>query len=286
MAWFVKLAIDNHWIGPLGRVLIGLVAGAGLIAWSERFRARGYIAFAYSLKATGSGILYIALWAAFSLFHLVPASVAFVAMIAVTAFNGFLAWIQESELLALYAILGGLITPVLVSTGGNHEITLFSYLLMLDVAVLVLVALRPWSRLLFAAFIGTVIFVLGWWLEFYSQAQIARTAFFLECFFLIFAFAPRLVRLNLDRAGSLPTGTISPWSFCPSSMQEQGSSASTRCSITRQPNGPAPGWRSRLPHSTCCWYACQVAAHCTRVPRCSPRSIFPPRLYFSPSPFR
>ena len=38
MAWFLKMAMDNHWIGPLGRVLIGLIAGAGLIAWSERFR--------------------------------------------------------------------------------------------------------------------------------------------------------------------------------------------------------------------------------------------------------
>ena len=53
-AWFLKLAIDNHWIGPLGRVLIGLVAGAGLIAWSERFRTHGYAAFSYSLKAVGS----------------------------------------------------------------------------------------------------------------------------------------------------------------------------------------------------------------------------------------
>ena len=30
MAWFLKLAIDNHWIGPLGRVLVGLIAGVGL----------------------------------------------------------------------------------------------------------------------------------------------------------------------------------------------------------------------------------------------------------------
>jgi len=42
MAWFLKFAIDNHWIGPLGRVLIGLVAGGALIAWSERFRNHGY----------------------------------------------------------------------------------------------------------------------------------------------------------------------------------------------------------------------------------------------------
>src|SRR4051812_35437405 len=185
MAWVVKLAIDNHWIGPLGRVLLGLVAGAALIAWSERFRTRGYTAFGYSLKATGSGILYIALWAAFSLYQLVPGSVAFVAMIAVTAFNGYLAWAQDAELLALYAIVGGFTTPVLVSTGGNHEITLFSYLLMLDLAVLVLVALRPWSRLLVSAFAGTVIFFCGWWFEYYSQAQSVRTAVFLACFFLV-----------------------------------------------------------------------------------------------------
>jgi len=45
MAWFLKFAIDNHWIGPLGRVLIGLVAGGALIAWSERFRNHGYALF-------------------------------------------------------------------------------------------------------------------------------------------------------------------------------------------------------------------------------------------------
>ena len=194
MAWFLKMAIDNHWIGPLGRVLIGLIAGGGLIAWSERFRSRGYAAFSYSLKAVGSGILYLSLWAAFSLFHLVPSGAAFAAMIAVTAFNGLMAWMQDAELLALYAIVGGLSTPLLLSTGENHEVALFSYLLLLDIAVLVLVALRPWSRLLFAAFTGTVLFVTGWWFAFYSDAQSMRTAFFLTCFFLIFAFAPRLVQ--------------------------------------------------------------------------------------------
>jgi uncharacterized membrane protein len=195
-AWFLKMAFDNHWIGPLGRVLIGLVAGAGIVAWSERFQSKGYAAFAYSLKAVGSGILYLSLWASFSVFHLVPASVAFAAMILVTAFNGFMAWAQDAELLALYAIAGGLSTPLLLSTGENHEVTLFSYLLLLDVAVLVLAALRPWSRLLFAAYVGTVVFIVGWWSTFYAVDAFGWTAFFLTCFFLMFAFAPRLVRAN------------------------------------------------------------------------------------------
>jgi len=201
MAWFLKFAIDNEWIGPLGRVVIGLIAGAGLIVWSERFRAKNYIAFSYSLKAVGTGVLYLSLWAAFSMYHLVPAPVAFIGMIAVTAFNGYLAWVQDAELLALYAIVGALGTPLLVSTGENHEVTLFCYLLILDVTVLVLVMLKPWSRLLFGAFLGTVMFVLGWWIEFYTQTQAGRTAFFLLCFFLIFAFAPRLIRVDARESG-------------------------------------------------------------------------------------
>ena len=198
MALFLKLAIDNHWVGPLGRVLIGLLAGIGFIAWSERFQHQGYKAFAYSLKAVGSGILYLSLWAAFSLFHLTPAAVAFTAMVLVTAFNGYMAWIEDAELLAVYSIAGGLSTPLLVSTGGNHEVSLFTYLLILNSAVLVLVTLRPWSRLLLGAFTGSVVFFSGWWFAYYSNVQFVRTACFAGSFFLLFAFAPRLVRLELQ----------------------------------------------------------------------------------------
>ena len=228
VAWFLKLAFDNHWIGPLGRVLIGLLAGAVLIGWSERFHRRGYAIFSYSLKAIGSGTLYLSLWAAFQLYGLMPAGAAFAAMIAVTAFNGTMAWIQDSELLALYAIAGALSTPLLVSTGGNHEITLFTYLLILDLAVLVLVALRPWSRLLFVSFMGTVIFIFGWWSSFYSQDQAARTAFFLCCFFIPFRSRrawsrSRSIRAKLSRAGMRWSHSCSLWQ-----MQRWVFSASTR----------------------------------------------------------
>ncbi|HTV13289.1 MAG TPA: DUF2339 domain-containing protein [Acidobacteriaceae bacterium] len=202
VAWFLKLAFDNHWIGPAGRVLIGLAAGAALVAWSERFRTHGYVGFSWSLKAIGTGILYLSLWAGFSLYHLIPSSVAFAAMIAVTAFNGFLAWVQDAELLALYAIVGGLSTPALLSTGENHEVALFTYLLLLDLAVLVLVALRPWSRLLCGAFLGTALYVSLWAAEYYNNDEFGTTAFFLACYFLIFALAPRLVRLRNDASPS------------------------------------------------------------------------------------
>src|SRR5262249_48289363 len=85
VSYFLKYAFDNGWIGEGGRVAIGLIAGISVILWSERFRSRGSVAFSYSLKAVGIGILYLSLWAASQRYHLIPSSAAFVAMIVVTA---------------------------------------------------------------------------------------------------------------------------------------------------------------------------------------------------------
>jgi uncharacterized membrane protein len=194
MAWFLKFAFDNHWIGPLGRVLIGLLVGIGLIGWSEWFRRHTYTVFSYSLKAIGSGVLYLSLWAAYSLYGLIPSGAAFAAMALVTAWNGYMAWAQDAELLAVYAMIGGFFTPVLVSTGQNHEIALFTYVLILDLVVFALVGARPWFRLMLGAFIGTQALLAGWTSAFYADDQFASTAFFIAAFFLIFTIAPRRFR--------------------------------------------------------------------------------------------
>src|SRR5512146_268156 len=77
VSYFIKYAFDNNWIGPSGRIAIGLIAGIAVVLWSERFRQKGFAAFSYSLKAIGIGTLYLSLWGAFQLYHLVPSSVAF-----------------------------------------------------------------------------------------------------------------------------------------------------------------------------------------------------------------
>lgn len=188
--WFLKLAMDNHWIGPLGRIVIGLIAGAGLVLWSERFRRQGFNAFSWSLKAIGSGVLYLSLWAAFQLYHLLPASIALMAMILVTGWNAFMAWSQDSEILAAYALAGGLATPLLLSTGGNHEIFLFIYLLAIDIATVSLIRLKPWPRLLLGAFPATVAYYIGWYIAFNSADQLGITVLFVILFFSVFASVP------------------------------------------------------------------------------------------------
>jgi uncharacterized membrane protein len=202
-AWFLKFAFESQWIGPLGRIVIGLAAGSALVAWSERFRRHGYPPFSYSLKALGSGILYLSLWAAFAVYALIPSGIALAAMVLATALNGLMAWRQNVELLAFYAIAGGLATPLLLSTGRNEEIFLFSYLLTMNVAAVVLLRVRQWTRLLLLVFLGTVAYFIGWYLRFYAPSAFAVTAVFVALFFLLFACAAVLPQVSAAGNGEV-----------------------------------------------------------------------------------
>jgi uncharacterized membrane protein len=212
VSYFIKYAFDSGWIGPAGRIALGLLAGIALILWSERFRARGHAPFSYSLKAAGIGTLYLSLWGAFQIYHLVPSAAAFVAMILVTASTITLALTQDAEILAAFAIAGGFSTPVLLSTGQNHEIVLFSYVCLLDLAMLAVVRLKPWRRLLVGSFIGTAILYVGWFSEYYTKEQRVLTTLFTLIFAAIFAAIPLLTPLAPSRwrAGFSITLTLLP----------------------------------------------------------------------------
>jgi uncharacterized membrane protein len=206
VSYFLKYAFDNNWIGPAGRVAIGLIAGIAVVLWSERFRSRGYRIFSYSLKAVGVGVLYLSLWASFQVYHLMPSGVVFACMFIVTASACALALSQDAEILAVFAITGGFSTPVLLSTGVNREIALFSYLLVLDLGILALVAFKPWRRLLWLGFVGTLILYIAWYSEFYDHSQLQPTLIFASLFFAIFAAGPLLMLIQEHGAGVMPLG--------------------------------------------------------------------------------
>jgi uncharacterized membrane protein len=200
VSFFLEYAFEHNWIGPSTRVVIGLLAGISIVLWSERFRKRGYDIFSYSLKAVGIGVLYLSLWASFQVYHLLPSSIVFAAMIIVTASTCALAVAQDAEVLAIFAIAGGFATPALLSTGENHEIILFSYLVLLDLALLVLTLVKPWRRISFLGFIGSLVYYIGWYNTFYDRAQLTATLIFATLFFAIFAAAPLLLlRHSEDR---------------------------------------------------------------------------------------
>ena len=206
VSYFLKYAFENNWIGPAGRVAIGLMAGIAVVLWSERFRTRGYRIFSYSLKAVGIGVLFLSLWASFQVYHLMPSGVVFVCMLLVTASTCALALSQDAEILAVIAITGGFSTPVLLSTGVNREVALFSYLLVLGFGILALVVFKPWRRLLWLGFAGTLVLYVSWYAEFYERSQLQPTLIFATLFFAIFAAAPLLVLRQEQGSGVMLLG--------------------------------------------------------------------------------
>jgi uncharacterized membrane protein len=215
VSYFIKYAFENNWIGPGGRIAIGMLAGIALVMWSERFRAAGHVAFSYSLKAVGIGALYLSLWGAFQVYRLIPSAAAFLAMIMVTAATIVMALSQDAEILASFAMIGGFATPLLLSTGQDHEAVLFSYVALLDIAILAMAIVKPWRRLLWGSFAGTIILYVGWYSSFYrtyysdySGNQRPLTVFFAALFAAIFAAVPLATRYERSTKFAGPSLTL------------------------------------------------------------------------------
>ncbi len=175
---------------------------------SERFRSRGHELFSYSLKAIGIGTLYLSLWGAFQVYHLIPPAAAFLAMVIVTGATITLAVTQNSELLATFALAGGFATPVLLSTGENHEVVLFSYIMLLDLAILAMAVVKPWRRLLWGSAAGTLILYVGWFSDYYLQDERPLTVFFAALFAAIFAAIPLLTPHDRSKRFDGPSITL------------------------------------------------------------------------------
>ena len=208
VSYFLKYAFENNWIGPGGRVAVGLLTGIGLVVWSELFRSKGYKAFSFSLKAVGIGALYLSLWGAFQVYHLIPAPVAFVTMAIVTGATIALALTQNAEILASFSLVGGFANPLLLSTGQNHEVVLFSYVCLLDLAVLAMAIAKPWRQLLWGSFAGTSILYAGWNTQYYTEDHRPITVLFLALFAAIFASIPFATRYERSTRFVGPSVTL------------------------------------------------------------------------------
>ncbi len=195
VSYFLKLAFDNNWIGPSGRVAIGIALGALMMPWSSWLLARGYSYFSEGIVALGEATLFVSVWAGCQYYHLYSTDVGFFGMILITAAMAAIALGRDSQRIAVLCLLGGYATPALVSTGQDHQIVLFTYLLILGAGMLVMGERKDWYSLAPISLIGTEIYYWGWYNEFYHRTSLPpleRTALFATLFFLLFATLPVL----------------------------------------------------------------------------------------------
>jgi uncharacterized membrane protein len=173
IVFFVKYSFDNNLVPPELRVAIGFLAGLGLLVGGVLLSRRNFPALSQTLCATGVVVLYAVTFACRSIYHFeffgpVPT---FLLMSLITVAAFLLAVRLDALVVAILGMLGGFLTPILLSTGQDNPLGLFGYIAILD-AGLILVALnKRWDFLTALAAIGTAVMQIGWANEFFEREK-------------------------------------------------------------------------------------------------------------------
>jgi len=204
VSYFLKLAFDNNWIGPTGRVAIGILLGALMLPWSHWLLGRGYAYFSEGIAALGEATLFVSVWAGCQYYPLYSRAVGFAAMIAITAVMAAIAIGRNSQRIAVLSLLGGLLAPILASSGKDEQVVLFTYLRRLGAGALIVAAKKGWRSLPLIAFIGTQIYFWGWYSEFFHRTSpTERTVLFTSLFFFLYSVLPIRTAMRGIRLGEL-----------------------------------------------------------------------------------
>ncbi len=195
-AFFLKYAFDNRWIGELGRVTIGVTAGVTLATLGYRYHKRKWRVFSQILTAGGVVLLYLSTYASFGYYHLASQKAAFAYITILIAEAAGLALLYDAPAIAVMALIGGFLNPILLRSDRDQYRSLFGYIFALDVGTLAL--LKRWPGLRTLAFFGTHLLFWLWYGDNYHPRKLAAVMIFQTAVFLSFLLA-HLARRFLKR---------------------------------------------------------------------------------------
>lgn len=185
MTFLVQHAVGNNMI-PIGFRLAAVAAAAiALLYWGWRQRATRSN-FALVVQGGGVGLLYLTIFASFSLYSVIPSPAAFALLALVVVVAAMLAILQDARSLALFATAGGFLAPVLTSSGSNDYIGLFSYYTLLNLGIFTIAWFKSWRLLNFVGFVFTFAISTAWGVLNYESEFFATTEPFLIIFFLLY----------------------------------------------------------------------------------------------------
>ena len=163
--FLVKYSIETGLLSPIVRVTMGIIFGIGLLYTGNRIRVRPGFAnglrIAQALSGAGIAVLYAGVYAATSLYDLIPALAGFTGLAIVTAIAVALSsW--HGRPIALLGLMGGFLTPALVRSPQPSALILFIYLFLVLAGLMVVVRYRNWWSMAIPAVLGAFLWVPIW----------------------------------------------------------------------------------------------------------------------------
>ena len=199
VAFFLKLAFDNDWIGETGRIALGIAGGLALVGAGEYWYRR-YAIYAQALIGGGVAILYLSVFAAYAFYDLVAVYPAIGALAFISVGAAALALRHESTSLAILGIVGAFLAPFLIgetgapaetsAAGASYEV--MAYVVVINLGVLALSTFRNWRWFTLLSLIASLASFMAW-LDYQGpDIEIAASQAFLTAIFLTFVASTML----------------------------------------------------------------------------------------------
>ena len=192
VAFFLKLVYEKMTFGPIARVSMVAVGGFIALVIGEVLRRKNFEIVAKGIAALGFALLYAAVFSGSRVYALFSTEWAFALSIIVTAAAMAYAVALDEVIIAFLALLGGYLSPVIISTGQNMPVPLFSYVFVLSSGAIGCAMFRRWRAVNWIAMIGTYLLYTGWYEKFYTPDQIQMGLFWLGLFGGMYLILPIL----------------------------------------------------------------------------------------------
>ncbi len=185
ISFLIKYVAENSNV-PIEFRMAGIALfGVGLLVlgWRLRNKRKEY---AWALQGGGVGVLYLTVFAAMKLYQLMPPSAAFILLIIIAFLSAAIAVLQSAMPLAILGFTGGFLAPIFTSSGSGSHVGLFSYYLVLNLAIVFIAYHKSWRPLNVLGFVFTFIVGTLWGAKNYQPEFFASTEPFLIIHFLLF----------------------------------------------------------------------------------------------------
>jgi len=196
VGYFLKYSFERGWVGPEGRVAMAYLWGILFLVAGDRFSKR-YERFGLSLIGGGIAVLYFSAFAAFQIYHLFGQTVSFSIMVIITVLACVLAIRYDTKWLAVLGLVGGFLTPMLLTTGQDNQIALMTYMTILNFGLLGIAFYKRWDLLNILGFIFTYFLFTTWYQNYYEAVKFWPTILFLNVFFSFYSFVPFMYQIRV-----------------------------------------------------------------------------------------
>jgi len=150
--WFTTYAFIHNWIGPMGRITLGIIAGALFLVLGS-WRIKSFLHQGGAFLVLGSTTILLTVFAAREVYDFFTPLAALAVMFLSTAFVAFVSVKYNNRALALASLVLAGIAPLLTNAPTNDYVGLFTYLLVVILGATWITAMTGRRELTTAALI-------------------------------------------------------------------------------------------------------------------------------------